>query len=163
VTLVVTRELRTEENPMPHIDRLTLFLDDRDNRTLSSARVKDRVPAADRIRAAVLLWQKGGPTADRINSQAADLRRDRLTREAATGERRIKVSVVLGELTHRALALARIDDGIPASERVRSALKLWQQDPEYRQAVDQLAAELRRRRIADRLAGPLRGQQHRPT
>jgi hypothetical protein len=141
---------------MPNIDRLTLFLDDRDNRPLSSARIKDRIPAADRIRAAVQLWQQGGPVAERINCQAAELRRDRLTRDAAGGDRRIKVSVILGEVTHRALALARVEDGIPASERVRSALKLWQQDPEFRQAVDQLAAELRSQRIAERLTVPLR-------
>lgn len=138
---------------MPNIDRLTLFLDDRDNRPLSSARIQDRIPASDRIRAAVQLWQQGGPVAERINSRALELRRTRLTREAASGERRIKVSVILGEATHRALAQARIEDGIPAAERVRAALKLWQQDPEFRESVDQLAAELRRRRIADRSAG----------
>jgi len=137
---------------MSHTDRLTLFLDDRDNRSLSSARIKDRIPAADRIRAAVQLWQQGGPVAERINSQAAELRRDRLARDVAGAERRIKVSVVLGEITHRALALARIEDGIPASERVRAALRLWQQDPEFRAAADQLATELRRRRIAARSA-----------
>ena len=46
---------------MSHTDRLTVFLDDRDNRALRSARIKDGVPAADRIRAAVQLWQHGGP------------------------------------------------------------------------------------------------------
>ena len=46
-------------------ERLTLFLDDRDNRSLSSARIKDGLPAADRIRAAVLLWQQRSPATDR--------------------------------------------------------------------------------------------------
>ena len=147
---------------MPNIDRLTLFLDDRDNRPFISARIKDRIPAADRIRAAVQLWQEGGPVAERINSQAVELRHTRLTREAASGERRIKVSVILGEAAHRALAQARIEDGIPAAERVRAALKLWQQDPEFRESVDQLAAELRRRRIADRSAGQSLGHTAAP-
>jgi len=147
------RELRTEEHPMSHTDRLTVFLDDRDNRALRSARIKDGVPAADRIRAAVQLWQHGGPVTDRINSRAANLRRERLARNAVGAERQIKVSVVLGEVTHRALAQARIEDSVPASERVRAALHLWQQDPQFRVAVDELAAELRRQRYADRAAG----------
>ena len=46
---------------MPSPERLTLFLDDRDNRSLSSARIKDGLPAADRIRAAVQLWQQRFP------------------------------------------------------------------------------------------------------
>ena len=95
---------------MSHTDRLTVFLDDRDNRALRSARIKDGAPASDRIRAAVQLWQQGGPVADRINSRAA-------------------------------------------SERVRAALHLWQQDPQFRVAVDDLAAELRLQKFADRAAG----------
>jgi hypothetical protein len=137
---------------MSHTDRLTVFLDDRDNRALRSARINDGVPAADRIRAAVQLWQHGGPAADRINSRAANLRRERLARNAISGERKIKVSVILGQVTHRALAQARIEDSVPASERVRAALHLWQQDPQFRVAVDELAAELRRQRYADRAA-----------
>jgi len=138
---------------MSHTDRLTVFLDDRDNRALRTARINDGVPAADRVRAAVQLWQQGGPAAERINSRAANLRRDRLARNAISGERKIKVSVVLGEVTHRALAQARVEDSVPASERVRAALDLWQQDPQFRVAVDELAAELRRQRYADRAAG----------
>ena len=61
---------------MSHTDRLTVFLDDRDNRALRSARINDGVPASDRIRAAVQLWQQGGPASDRINSRAANLRRE---------------------------------------------------------------------------------------
>ncbi len=135
---------------MPSPERLTLFLDDRDNRSLSSARIKDGLPAADRIRAAVQLWQQGSAVADLINNRAADLRRARLARNSTSRERQIKVSVVLGEITHRALALARIEDGIPAAERVRAALHQWQQDPQFQAAVDELAAELRRQRFADR-------------
>src|SRR5664279_5551817 len=142
--------------PMSHTDRLTVFLDDRDNRALRTARINDGAPASDRIRAAVQLWQQGGPAADRINSRAANLRRERLARNAISAERKIKVSVVLGEITHRALAQARIEDSVPASERVRAALHLWQQDPQldpqFRAAVDELAAELRRQRFADRAA-----------
>src|SRR5664279_1689840 len=106
---------------MSHTDALTVFLDDQDNRALRSARIKDSVPAADRVRAAVQLWQHGGPAADRINSRAANLRRERLARNAVSGERKIKVSVVLGHVTHRALAQAPIEDRVPASERVRAA------------------------------------------
>ena len=137
---------------MSPIERLTLFLDDRDNRSLSSARIKDRISAADRIRAAVQLWHQNPPAAEQINARAADLRRARLTRTADGGERQIKVSVVLGETTHRALAQARVEDGIPAAERVRAAVHQWQQDPDFRVAVDELAAELRRQRFADRAA-----------
>lgn len=137
---------------MSPIERLTLFLDDQDNRSLSSARVKDGLPAADRIRAAVQLWQQGSDAADLINDRAADLRRTRLARNAGS-QRQIKVSVVLGETTHRALALARIEDGIPAAERVRAAVHQWQQDPQFRAAVDELAAELRQQRFADRAVG----------
>jgi hypothetical protein len=133
-------------------ERLTLFLDDRDNRSWSSARMKDGLPAADRIRAAVQLWQQGSPAAEQINDRAADLRRTRLARNAGGRERQIKVSVILGEATHRALAQARVEDGIPASERVRAAVHQWQQDPQFRAAVDELAAELRRQRFADRAA-----------
>src|SRR6476620_8471489 len=100
------RELRTEEHPMPPPERLTLFLDDRDNRSLSSARIKDGLPAADRIRAAVQLWQQGSPVTEQINSRAEGLRRARLARDATGTERQIKVSVILGESTHRALAQA---------------------------------------------------------
>ena len=136
---------------MSHIDRLTLFLNDRDNRSLSSARLEDGLPASDRIRAAVQLWHRG-VSAARINSRAADLHRERRARNAESEERRIKVSVILGQVTHQALALARVEDGIPAAERVRAALHQWQQDPQFRAAVDELAAELRRQRFADRAA-----------
>jgi hypothetical protein len=134
-------------------ERLTLFLDDRDNRSLSSARIKDGLPAADRIRAAVQLWQQGSPAAEQINNRAEILRRARLAKDSIDRGRQIKVSVILGEATHRALAQARIEDGIPASERVRAAVHQWQQDPQFRAAVDELAAELRRQRFADRSAG----------
>ena len=138
---------------MPSPERLTLFLDDRDNRSLSSARIKDGLPASDRIRAAVQLWQQRSPVTEQINNRAADLRRARLTRETNSGkQRQIKVSVILGEATHRALAQARLDDGVPASERVRAAVHQWQQDPQFRAAVDELAAELRRQRFAGRAA-----------
>lgn len=136
---------------MSHIDRLTLFLGDRDNRSLSSARAADGLPAADRIRAAMQLWQQG-LSAEQIDSLAEDLRRERRTRAAKENERQIKVSVILGAATHQALALARIRDGIPAAERVRAALHQWQQDPQFRAAVDELAGELRRERFANRPA-----------
>jgi len=136
---------------MSHIDRLTLFLSDRDNRSLSSARAEDGLPAADRIRAAMQLWQQG-VSAEQVDSLADDLRRERRARTAKENERQIKVSVILGTATHQALALARIRDGIPAAERVRAALHQWQQDPQFRAAVDELAAELRRERFANRPA-----------
>ena len=136
---------------MSHIDRLTLFLGDRDNRSLSSARAADGLPAADRIRAAMQLWQQG-VSAEQIDGRAEDLRRERRTRAAKENERQIKVSVILGAATHQALALARIRDGIPAAERIRAALHQWQQDPQFRVAVDELAGELRRERFANRPA-----------
>lgn len=132
---------------MSAIERFTFFLDEQDNRPLSAARIRDGLPASDRIRAAVQLWQQGGSVAERINRRAAELRRDRVPGRAPVGGRRVKVSLVLGVTVHRALAQARIEDGIPASERVRAAMQLWQQDPEFRVAVDALAAELRRQRF----------------
>ena len=98
------------------------------------------------------LWQQRPQDAEQINSRAAELRRTRLTRDAAGARRRIKVSVVLGEAAHRALAQARIEDGIPAAERIRAAVHQWQTDPRFRAAVDELAADLRRQRFADRAA-----------
>lgn len=136
---------------MSHIDRLTLFLSDRDNRSLSSARAADGLPAADRIRAAMQLWQQG-VSAEQIDSLAEDLRRERRARTGKENERQIKVSVILGAETHQALALARIRDGVPAAERVRAALHQWQQDPQFRAAVDELAGDLRRERFASRPA-----------
>lgn len=123
--------------------RLTFFLDDQDNRTLMVARSQDGLPASDRIRAAVQLWLQGGPVTTRIDDLAAELRRTRLARDATPAARRIKISLDLGADRLRGLAQARIDDGIPAAERVRAALQLWQDDPEFRAEVDGLAAELR--------------------
>ena len=72
---------------MSHTDRLTVFLDDRDNRALRTARINDGAPASDRIRAAVQLWQQGGLVTDGINSRAANLRRERLARNAVLDPR----------------------------------------------------------------------------
>lgn len=132
---------------MSAIERFTFFLDDQDNKPLSTARVRDGLPASDRIRAAMQLWQQGGHVAERINRRAGELRRDRAAGQRPAGSRQIKVSLVLGVTTHRALAQARIEDGIPASVRVRAAMQHWQQDPEFRDTVDALAAELRRQRF----------------
>lgn len=131
--------------------RLTFFLDDQDHRTLMVARSQDGLPASDRIRAAVQLWQQGGPATARIDDLAGELRRTRLTRDASPAGRRIKISMDLGVDRLRALAQARVDDGIPAAERVRAALQWWQHDPEFRTEVDTLAGQLRHAR---RAAGP---------
>lgn len=132
--------------------RLTFFLDEQDNRSLKAARTQDGVPASDRIRAAVQLWLQGGPTMSRIDRLAAELRQARKTHDSASSPDRTKMSLDLGADRLRALALARVDDGIPAAERVRAALQLWEQDPAFRAAVNALAAELRRTR---RSAGPV--------
>ena len=124
--------------------RLTFFLDDQDNRSLKIARTQDGVPASDRIRAAVQLWLQGGPTMSRIDRLAAELRQTRKTHDSTRAPGRTKMSLDLGADRLRALALARVDDGIPAAERVRAALQLWEQDPAFRAAVNTLAAELRR-------------------
>ena len=134
--------------------RLTFFLDDQDHRTLMLARSQDGLPASDRIRAAVQLWQQGGPATARIDDLATELRQTRLTRDTAPDARRIKISMDLGVDRLRALAQARVDDGIPAAERVRAALQLWQHDQQFRAEVDSLAGELRRARRARTPAGP---------
>ncbi|HEY5880973.1 MAG TPA: hypothetical protein VIU11_18820 [Nakamurella sp.] len=135
--------------------RLTFFLDDQDNRPLTIARGQDGLPASDRIRAVVQLWQQGGPTAERIDELAAELRRARLTRDSpTTNVQRTKLSLDLGTSRLRALAQARVDDGIPAAERVRAALQIWQRDPGFRAEVDKLAAELREHRWSRTVSGP---------
>ena len=134
--------------------RLTFFLDDQDNRPLTVARGQDGLPASDRIRAAVQLWQQGGPVADRIDELAAELRRTRLTHESPKPGRRTKITLDLGADRRRALAQARVDDGIPAAERVRAALQIWQRDPGFRAEVDKLAAELREHRWSRTVSGP---------
>lgn len=55
------------------------------------------------------------------------------------GEKRVNLPLQ-GEL-HRDLALARIDDGIEATIRVRAMIELWRHDPRLRKRVDKLAAK----------------------
>jgi glucose/arabinose dehydrogenase len=50
---------------------------------------------------------------------------------------------------HRALATARLEDGIEATTRLRAMVKLWMENEQFRKRVDRLAAE---DRLRDRLA-----------
>jgi hypothetical protein len=43
----------------------------------------------------------------------------------------------------RALELARVDDGIEVTARLRAMITLWQDDPKLRARVDKLARDLR--------------------
>ena len=135
--------------------RLTFFLDDQDNRSLKVARTRDGLPASDRIRAAVQLWLQGGPAMSRIDRLAADRRQARKAQDSPPVPDRTKISLDLGADRIRALALARVEDGIPAAERVRAALQLWEQDAAFRAEVDALAAELRRNRMSAEPADPV--------
>lgn len=50
---------------------------------------------------------------------------------------------------HKALAMARLEDGIEATTRLRAMVKLWMEDERFRRRVDKLAAD---ERLKDRLA-----------
>lgn len=50
---------------------------------------------------------------------------------------------------HKALAMARLEDGIEATTRLRAMVKLWMESEQFRKRVDKLAAD---ERLRDRLA-----------
>jgi hypothetical protein len=50
---------------------------------------------------------------------------------------------------HKALAAARLEDGIEATTRLRAMVKLWMTDKRFRKSVDELAAD---DRLKERLA-----------
>lgn len=55
------------------------------------------------------------------------------------GEKRI--SLPLWQHLWRALSLARLDDGVDTTVRIRSMIELWEHDPRVRAKVDKLALQ----------------------
>jgi hypothetical protein len=54
-----------------------------------------------------------------------------------------RMSMTLSKEMKRALDLARADDGIEGTARLRAMIRLWQQDERHRRRVDRLAKSLR--------------------
>ena len=153
-THVVPREPRTEEHPMSPTERLTLFLDDRDNRSLSSARIKDarsRGRPDPRCRAALATAVPRGRADQQPRRGPAPRPAGPERRPAGNDRSRSRWSWARPPTAPWRRPGSRTAS--PQSERVRAALHQWQQDPQFRAAVDELAAELRRQRFADRAAG----------
>lgn len=126
----------------PTTYKLTIHLDPEVNLALLTARVADRVPASDRIRAGLQLWSTDDTLRKRIDHAA----RTHTGPALATIERR-KVTVSLDLDLREKLANARISDAVPASERLRTLLELWMSDQSFRDQVDQLASQLRAGRL----------------
>jgi hypothetical protein len=54
-----------------------------------------------------------------------------------------RISMTASEDMARALELARVDDGIEVTARLRAMITLWQDDPKLRARIDKLARDLR--------------------
>lgn len=120
---------------------LTWELSQEHHRQLAIARAEDKIPATDRLRAIVRLWSTDVFWRSRIDTHSGELRHTTKDR-AAAGEVKLSVGFDSPELP-RALALARGNDGITTSDRIRAALDLWSSDEQFRATVDQEAGRLR--------------------
>ena len=138
---------------MAHPPRITFFLDQQVNRLLILARADDRVPAAERIRAALRLWHGDPELRRRIDELAGTLRRTRLAAPPSDAQL-VKLTFSLEPELLQALALARAEDRIPAVERIRAALQLWNSDTSVHGQVDQLAVILFQSRRGTPLPAP---------
>lgn len=125
---------------MTTANTLTWELPQEHHRQLAIARAEDKTPATDRLRAIVRLWSTDQDLRGRIDTRCGELRHT--PKNPAGGDVKLSVSFDGPELP-RALALARSDDGITTSERIRAALDLWTTDEQFRSAVDQEARRLR--------------------
>jgi glucose/arabinose dehydrogenase len=54
-----------------------------------------------------------------------------------------RISMTASQEMKRDLELARLDDGIEVTARLRAMIALWQEDPKLRAKVDKLAKDLR--------------------
>lgn len=54
-----------------------------------------------------------------------------------------RISMTASREMKRQLELARLDDGIEVTARLRAMIQLWQDDPQLRGRVDELARTLR--------------------
>ena len=135
---------------------ITMFLDQSANSRLVLARANDQVPASGRIRAALDLWHTDPELHQRIDALAKQLRTDRLA-AGPSGDAQVKISVAVGKTMRHHLGVARAD-GVPASERIRAALHLWDTDQHIRGRIDELARRnhaARKGHPADDLAEPV--------
>ena len=123
---------------------LTLHLEHQVNGWLVHARADDGTPATERIRAGLNLWQTDPALTERIDAQAAAMRRD--SPPQASG--RVKLRITLDAAIRRQLVDARAADRIPTAVRVRAVVQLWHDDPKIRELIDTKAAELRHQRRA---------------
>lgn len=122
--------------------RLTFFLQQDLNAALLIARADDRVPAAERIRAALDLWAEDPAVRQRIDDHSREQTR-------AEGPK-VKLTVSVSPERQHQLTLGRANDGVSATARIRAALNLWRSDAPLRARIDALAAERRRQRMASR-------------
>lgn len=129
-------------NPTVSEPRLTFFLQRDLNAALLIARADDRVPAAERIRAALDLWAEDPAVRQQIDDRSRELTR-------AEGPR-VKLTVSVSPERQHQLTLGRASDGVSATARIRAALNLWHSDAPLRARIDALAAERRRQRMANR-------------
>lgn len=126
---------------MSTANTLTWELSQAHHRQLAIARAEDKIPATDRLRAIVGLWSTDVHWRDQIDARSGELRHT-TKNPAAAGEVKLSVGFDGPELP-RALALARGNDGITTTDRIRAALELWTSDEQFRTTVDQEAGRLR--------------------
>jgi hypothetical protein len=54
-----------------------------------------------------------------------------------------RISMTTSRQMKRDLEIARVDDGIEVTARLRAMIALWQEDPKLRARVDKLAKDMR--------------------
>lgn len=123
---------------MPTPQSITLYLEQSANSRLTLARAHDQVPASGRIRAALHLWHTDPALKKTINDLAKQLRANRLA-AGPTNDAQVKLSVSIGEAMREHLGVARSLDAVPASERIRAVLLLWDGDADVRDRINELA------------------------
>lgn len=123
---------------MPTPQSITLYLEQSANSRLTLARAHDQVPASGRIRAALHLWHTDPALQKTVNDLAKHLRAGRLA-AGPTDDAQVKLSVSIGEAMREHLGVARSLDSVPASERIRAVLLLWDGDVDIRDRINQLA------------------------
>lgn len=130
---------------MPEPTRITIHLSTPDSRRLIHARARDAVPASHRVRAALDLWSTDPGVRQLVDTLAATNRAARRSSKSAA-VRDTKITVVLDPALLKQLRLARAEDDIPMTERVRAALQLWTSNAEVGRRVNELAAAMHAQR-----------------
>jgi hypothetical protein len=122
--------------------RMSLTLSKEMKRALDVARVDDGLEGTARIRAMITLWQEDARLRRRVDklAMAPAHPREEEPRSQAWDAR---MSLTLSKEMKRALDVARVDDGLEGTARIRAMITLWQEDARLRRRVDKLAAALR--------------------